>query len=75
MHNLLRKLRYYSSKDNINYLRKFSVTSVKGENPTISRFRFRQIKDTKSKGRPISPGEYALLVSINKLNITTILCH
>jgi len=61
MHKLFRKLRYHSCKDKINYLRTFSVSSVSGENPTISRFRFKQIKDTKSKGRPISPGEYALL--------------
>lgn len=63
MQTIMKSLRSSSSKETINYIREFSLSCVKNNNETISRLRFKNIKDTKSKGRPIAAGEYALLVS------------
>ena len=71
MQTLMKSLRSSSSKETINHIREFSISCVKNNNnETISRLRFKNIKDTKSKGRPISAGEYALLVSIINLPLS-----
>jgi len=61
MQTIMKSLRSSSTKETISYIREFSLSCVKNNNETISRLRFKNIKDTKSKGRPVGAGEYALL--------------
>ena len=70
MQTIMKSLRSSSSKETISYIREFSLSCVKNNNETISRLRFKNIKDTKSKGRPVGAGEYALLVSTTNLPLS-----